>query len=329
MKRTLAGSLLPLCVIAWCAMSLMFLAAPKLIDASLSFGPTRPLVLGSAAYFGDWASPDCSLIDCIRAIRNKDRESRRAEELARMCRVIRTTETAKLIATPYGQYWLPRSEHIGGLVGNFIERKKDVYKTSRIRPGDVVLDCGANVGAFTRLALDRGAGLVVAIEPAPANVECLRATFAEEIAAGRVIVYPFGVWDTEEAKTMNVVTEGSGLNSLVLSSPYETSHIQIRLTTIDQLVSDLKLARVDFIKMDIEGAERQALRGGRTTIARFQPHLAVALEHLPTDATELPGYIRELWPEMRTATSPATFVMLPNLQRIQPDVVWADAHPVE
>lgn len=328
MKRILGSSLLPVCIIVWLAVSVAFVAGPRLINASLSFGLTRALVLGSAAYFGDRASPDCGLMDCIRAIRNKDRESRRAEEITRICRVTRFTETAKLVATPYGDYWLPKSEHIGGLVANFIEREKDVYKTSRIQPGDVVLDCGANVGAFTRLALARGAGIVVAIEPAPANVECLRATFAPEIAAGRVIVYPFRVWETEDTLTMNVVTGGSGLNSVVLSSSRPTNHVQIRLTTIDQIVTALNLERINFIKMDIEGSERQALRGGRNAIARFRPHLAVALEHLPNDAEELPALIKQLWPDMTVQTSPVVFVELPNLQRIQPDVVWGDARPV-
>ena len=49
----------------------------------------------------------------------------------------------------------------------------------------MVLDGGAHVGVYVREALDRGARLVVAIEPAPANVECLRRNFPEEIADGR------------------------------------------------------------------------------------------------------------------------------------------------
>ena len=67
-----------------------------------------------------------------------------------------------------------------------------------VRPGDVVLDCGANVGVYTRHALEAGARLVVAIDPAPENIECLRRNFSEEIKAGRVVVYPKGVWDKDE-----------------------------------------------------------------------------------------------------------------------------------
>ena len=53
--------------------------------------------------------------------------------------------------------------------------------------------------------------------------------------------------------------------------------VELPLTTIDKMVSELNLARVDFIKMDIEGAEPNALRGGRGTIAILD-HLGVDYE---------------------------------------------------
>jgi predicted RNA methylase len=80
------------------------------------------------------------------------------------------------------------------------EQKMEIYGGDEVavKAGDVVLDCGANVGVFTRMALNRGAGLVVSIEPAPGTVECLRRNFEKEIAAGRVIVVPKGVWSHPE-----------------------------------------------------------------------------------------------------------------------------------
>ena len=47
--------------------------------------------------------------------------------------------------------------------------------------------------------------------------------------------------------------------------------IQLPVTTVDAVIADLKLERVDFIKMDIEGSEPQALRGASGTLARFRP----------------------------------------------------------
>ena len=54
--------------------------------------------------------------------------------------------------------------------------------------------------------------------------------------------------------------------------------------------SSIGLDRVDFIKMDIEGAERHAVAGARQTIARFAPRMALSVYHRPDD----PEVIREL-----------------------------------
>ena len=67
-----------------------------------------------------------------------------------------------------------------------------------VQPGDVVLDCGANIGIFSKTALASGARLVVAVEPAPDTLECLRRNLGREIAERRVIVYPKGVWDHDD-----------------------------------------------------------------------------------------------------------------------------------
>jgi hypothetical protein len=70
---------------------------------------------------------------------------------------------------------------------------------------------------------------------------------------------------------------------------------KVPLTTIDKLVAELKLDRVDFIKMDIEGAEVEAVRGGRATIARFRPRMALSVYHEPDDPVEVPKAVRDAW----------------------------------
>jgi hypothetical protein len=80
---------------------------------------------------------------------------------------------------------------------------------------------------------------------------------------------------------------------------------------------------VDFIKMDIEGAERQALRGAQQTVARFRPRLAISLEHTPSDAEEIPTLIRSLWPFLKTERGPCIWVSTEFVSRLQPEVVFA------
>ena len=121
--------------------------------------------------------------------------------------------------------------------------------------------------------------LVVAIEISPASVECLRRNLAPEIAVGRAIVYPKGVWDKNDTLSLNVDDENFAANSVVLHAPGARGTVQVQLTTIDQIVNELALLRVDFIKMDVEGAEVNALHGARETLRRFRPRLAIATEH--------------------------------------------------
>ena len=63
------------------------------------------------------------------------------------------------------------------------------------------------------------------------------------------------------------------------------------------LVTVTVLDRVDFIKMDIEGAEVQALEGAANTVARFRPRMAVSTEHQRTDPDTIPGVVHRLWPQ--------------------------------
>jgi hypothetical protein len=62
----------------------------------------------------------------------------------------------------------------------------------------------------------------------------------------------------------------------------------VPLTTIDALVAKYQLERVDFIKMDIEGAEMAAIRGAAQTLRRFRPRMALATYHTPQDIAGVP-----------------------------------------
>ena len=195
--------------------------------------------------------------------------------------------------TPRGDYWMPQASG-DALLYDLAEQQRNIYGT-RIRPGDVVLDCGANVGVFVRKSLDAGAGRIVAIEPAPENVECLRRNFTGEIAAGRVVIYAKGVWDKDDVLKLSVDPVNSAKDTFVraIENP---NFVEVPLTTIDQMVAELKLPRVDFIKMDIEGAEQKAIRGAQSTIRNFRPRMALSIYHLPEDQVAIPKMVRALVP---------------------------------
>jgi FkbM family methyltransferase len=199
------------------------------------------------------------------------------------------------------RYWMPEGSRM--LPGMLADEKSGFYESAGhgVRAGDVVLDCGANVGLDTLAALSRGASLVIAIEPALDNVECLRRNLAAEIVAGRAVVYPKGVWDKDDVLPLNVQPSNTASYSVALRYPGASPGPSVELTTIDELVRELQLKQVDYIKMDIEGAERAALGGGMQTIRRFHPRLTVSLENRYDDPEVIPTIVRSLWSGYREA----------------------------
>lgn len=238
----------------------------------------------------------CNLADAWReAVPESGVAGRRIE---RKLRVVRSDRGMELLDTPAGLFWIPAGDRLA-FAEELAEQSENEYgaEDRAVRSGDIVLDCGANVGVFTRVALRRGAARVIAIEPAPWALECLRRNLSDEIHQGRVVLYPKGVWDHDDTLELTIAPGmASSAASVALHGRAQKS-VAVPLTTIDRMVADLALERVDFIKMDIEGAEANALRGAHGSVRRFHPRMAISLEHRPTDPATIPALTRQLWPE--------------------------------
>ena len=73
------------------------------------------------------------------------------------------------------------------------------------------------------------------------------------------------------------------------------------ITTLDSYVREKNLPRVDFIKLDVEGAELDVLRGAATTIARFKPILALSAYHKWDDFWTLMNFVKSVRPDYEFA----------------------------
>jgi len=271
---------------------------------------------------GLWAvrrSNACSLGACLEAPSQVRAHLRARDRIFKALRPLRAESSIELWETPLGPLWSPqRRQSAYWLADMLAEAESDVYTYGGIgvRPGDTVLDCGANVGVFARQALRMGAALVVAIEPGPDSLECLRRNFAAEIAARRLIVYPKGVWHREETLRLLVDDNSSIGDSFVLRRG--STEIAVPFVRLDTLVAELGLARVDFVKMDIEGAEQEALAGARQTLARFKPRLAVCAYHKSDDPLRIPALVGAARKDYRMTRGPC----LIDKYRIVPKVLF-------
>jgi FkbM family methyltransferase len=204
--------------------------------------------------------------------------------------------------TPLGTFWVaaPGKHLIEFLIWE--QTREHVYDGdgASVRPGDIVFDCGAHVGVFTRYALGRGAGRVIGIEPDPVNLACLKANLGPEIAAGRVTVIEAGVWNTRTVLDLIENIQGnSGQNTFVDGMDHGERVAGIPVMPLDEIVEELHLTHVDFIKMDIEGSERFALQGARKTLRAFRPRLAICTYHLHDDEKEIVAVVRGAQPAYR------------------------------
>jgi FkbM family methyltransferase len=294
---------------------IVLLAAVLVCGGAFLFAPVR---LAGLVLIGH--SPSCTF---ARAVTSADWARRLMETKDRILAASRLLETDAAgfqhWRTPQGLFWIPPGEGYG-LPFNLSEQENAIYGTGEraVHAGDIVLDCGANIGVYTRVAIKAGARLVVAIEPAPENIECLRRNFAAEVAAGRVIIYEKGVWDKDDFLIINVAPGNPAADSFVITPQGSQAGQKLPLTTIDKLTAELKLERVDYIKMDIEGAEQRAILGARETLRRFRPRLSLSSYHLPEDPHKIPQLVRDAWPGYRMECGPCTYAN----GNIRPDVLY-------
>jgi FkbM family methyltransferase len=265
-----------------------------LIAALVVFYP--PARLFALAVAG--RSPECPIANALKAAENLRLQIRYNDEIIKASKLLETDPAGyQLWETPAGRFWNPSGSR-WVLPYNLAEQRRRIYGNDRqsARPGDIVLDCGANVGVTVRVWLAAGAKKVVAIEPAPENIEVLHRNFKNEIDTGQVIVYPKGVWDKDEIMPLQVDPNNSAADSFIIHREGGKQIRGIPLTTIDKLVAELKLDRVDFIKMDIEAAEPKAIVGGRETIARYHPRMALCTYHAPDHPKLIQELVRAVWP---------------------------------
>lgn len=176
------------------------------------------------------------------------------------------------------------------------------------RPGDVAVDAGGCWGdtALWLAHVVGDSGTVHTFEPAPRNRQLLTGNLQLNPAlAPRVRVHdtPLGPRAGESVWIDDVIHAGA----TVRDHP-DAEHppaggaaepVALRTDSIDALVRRGAIERVDFLKVDVEGADLGVLQGAATTIATQRPRLAIAAYHRPDDLVAIPDFIASLGVEYR------------------------------
>lgn len=162
------------------------------------------------------------------------------------------------------------------------------YDEVYLQPGDVVIDAGACIGDFSALAAYKGC-TAYAFEPSQTMIDRYLNKTAE-LNQG-IIIAPYAL-HSEKATFEFMVPEANMGGSFLANEEtltQESKNAEIKLTEVvkaidlDSYVEENKLAKVDFLKADIEGAERNMLKGAQNILKEFAPKLALCTYHLPDD----------------------------------------------
>lgn len=186
-----------------------------------------------------------------------------------------------------------------GLACAVVQKQYEYHQNDvhcKAEPGDVVIDAGGCWGETTMyFAHEVGpTGCVVAFEFIPSNLavfhrnEELNPPLKERI---RLVERP--IWSSSGRK-LYYVDWGPGSRITDDIHKYHSWEGMVETATIDETLEEQRLARVDFIKMDVEGAELDALRGGEASIRKNRPKLAISLYHNPEDIETIPRYLAGL-----------------------------------
>ena len=151
-----------------------------------------------------------------------------------------------------------------------------------IEPGMVVIDVGAHVGYFTLLAARRVGpeGKVYSFEPEPANYRLLQQNI-ESNGYRNIVATQKAVSKVEGSAQLILSSQDNGTHSLFGHGRSDAEKISVSVVSLDGFLTDEGLPHVDLVKMDVEGAEMDAL-GGMGRLLQRSPELKLVMEFNPT-----------------------------------------------
>lgn len=158
--------------------------------------------------------------------------------------------------------------------------------------GGIVLDCGANLGTFSAYAASKGCRCY-AFEPTP-ELQPVLEEYAE-MYPGKITPVNSAVSDRDGTAILHISNYSCGANSLMDRVKSEQD-ITVPTITVDSFVEQNGLSSVDFIKADIEGAERLMLLGAQKTLAQLSPKLSLCTYHFSDDKEVLTRLILQANP---------------------------------
>jgi FkbM family methyltransferase len=159
------------------------------------------------------------------------------------------------------------------------EPAKHAMIRRHLRPGMTFIDAGANRGDFTLQAakLVGSSGRVIAIEPAPENYSYLKRSI-ELNGYAHALALPIAVGDRDGTANLQILGRSTEHTLAPLKPQYkDLPKVTVPIRTLDSVVEEQQLKRVDMVKIDVQEVELEVLRGAGKTL-RNNPQLVMFLD---------------------------------------------------
>ena len=187
----------------------------------------------------------------------------------------------------------------------------------RIEPGMTVLDVGGCYGEFALYALKcvGPSGRVIMIEPDARNIEVARRTFELNGNPPNLEIVQGGLWNkpgkllfnTGQGPVSSVVGIGGGTGDGAAAETRDDGDtVEVEVESLASLAQRLNLDRIDFVKMDVEGAELEIISAAGELPPKHKPRYAIASYHVVNGrqtAEVLPAEFAKMGYESRTGNA--------------------------
>ncbi len=151
------------------------------------------------------------------------------------------------------------------------------FLESVLKPGDVFLDVGSNIGVYAMCAARavKSEGQVHCFEPLEDNLEILHKNIKISNFSSFVTVNNFGLLDSKSTFYFKKPKKGGHGCGMFVGKSNESGKmervVKLETDTLDNYVQHNRINKIDFIKIDVEGAEMAVLKGGLVTLDKLKP----------------------------------------------------------
>ncbi len=110
-------------------------------------------------------------------------------------------------------------------------------------------------------------------------------------------IHPLALWERRDRLMFEIDPSNDAGGRVVQCGDVGKTRRRVEAVSLDEFVAEQELDRPDYIKLDIEGAEPEALRGARGVITGNRPQMAVCIYHRKEHLYEIPLYLDQLMPD--------------------------------